>query len=133
MEGAIELVGGLGIDKCIASNGPRDKIELCLGVTGLLAHFAGRIASAYEVHSWKPEPGLIVHAATMMAAPLSKCLLVDDSYAGVEAGLAAGVNVVGFRLPADVRRALSRRVPVIQNLLQIREIIESGRPPLDWY
>jgi HAD superfamily hydrolase (TIGR01509 family) len=123
MDGALELVSGLTIEKCVASNGPRDKIELCLGVTGLLPHFAGRIASAYEVGSWKPEPGLIVHAASMLATPLRNCLLIEDSYAGVEAGLAAGVNVVGFRLHADVRRALSRQVPVIQDLLQVRDLI----------
>jgi HAD superfamily hydrolase (TIGR01509 family) len=125
MDGALELVGGLGIDKCVASNGPRDKIELCLGTTGLLPHFAGRIASAYEVGSWKPDPGLILHAASLMATPPGKCLLVEDSHAGVEAGLAAGVNVVGFRLPAEVRRALSRQVPVVDDLLHIRALLEA--------
>jgi HAD superfamily hydrolase (TIGR01509 family) len=70
-----------------------------------LPHFAGRIASAYEVGSWKPDPGLILHAASLMATPPGKCLLVEDSHAGVEAGLATGVNVVGYRLPAEVRRA----------------------------
>jgi HAD superfamily hydrolase (TIGR01509 family) len=132
MDGAVELVSGLAIEKCVASNGPRDKIELCLGVTGLLPHFAGRIASAYEVGSWKPDPGLIVHAASLMAAPLRNCLLVEDSLAGVEAGLAAGVKVVGYRLHADLGRALSRQVPVIHDLLQIRELIRTGRPPPQW-
>lgn len=123
MDDALELVSGLAIDKCVASNGPREKIELCLGVTGLLPHFSGRIASAYEVGSWKPDPGLILHAASMMATPPGKCLLVEDSHAGIEAGLAAGVQVVGFRLPPSVRRALSRQVPVIDSLLDIRALI----------
>jgi HAD superfamily hydrolase (TIGR01509 family) len=129
MDGALDLVQALAIDKCVASNGPREKIELCLGVTGLLPHFTGRIASAYEVGSWKPDPGLILHAASLMATPPGACLLVEDSHAGIEAGLAAGVQVVGFRLPPRVRQALSRPVPVIDNLLDIRGLIEPAPSP----
>jgi len=114
------------LDKCIASNGPREKIELCLGVTGLLPHFQGRIASAYEVRSWKPDPGLIVHAASMMGVPVRKCLLVDDSLPGVEAGIAAGAAVVGYRLSEQVRAALSRPVPVINELDELRTWVPDG-------
>ncbi|CCD35899.1 Putative phosphatase YieH [Candidatus Paraburkholderia kirkii UZHbot1] len=53
MNGAVELVSAIAIEKCVASNGPRDKIEQCLGVTGLLPYFADRIASAYEMQSWR--------------------------------------------------------------------------------
>lgn len=123
MNGARELVASLTIDKCVASNGPLEKIELCLGVTGLLPYFEGRIASAYEVGSWKPDPGLVLHAASLMGVPARNCVLVEDSVAGVEAGLAAGVKVVGYRLGDDVRRALSRPVQVIRELAELRDLI----------
>ena len=126
MDGAVELVSGLTLEKSVASNGPRAKMELCLGATGLLPYFEGRLASAYEIGSWKPDPALILHAAAMMNVPARRCLLVDDSLAGVEAGLAAGVSVVGYRLSAKTQRSLSRPVPVIQELGQVRELAGLG-------
>jgi HAD superfamily hydrolase (TIGR01509 family) len=123
MNGAEELVSSIRIEKCVASNGPRDKIDTCLGAAGLLPYFTGRIASAYEVQSWKPEPGLILHAASMMNVPPERCLLVEDSLAGVQAGLAAGVSVVGYRLSETARHALGTHVPVIQELAELRGFI----------
>lgn len=124
MSGAAELVRSLTIEKCVASNGPRFKIEQCLGLTGLLPYFTDRIASAYEVRSWKPDPGLILHAAAMMKVPAGACLLVEDSLAGVQAGLAAGVQVIGYRLSASARAALGPQIPVIQELAEINKFIE---------
>ncbi|MGV7211098.1 HAD-IA family hydrolase [Oxalobacteraceae bacterium A2-2] len=126
MNGAVELVSSLAIEKCVASNGPRFKIEQCLELTGLLPYFTNRIASAYEVQSWKPAPGLILHAAAMMGVAPERCLLVEDSLAGVQAGLAAGVQVVGYRLAADAVRMLDRQVPVIQELADINQFIQAS-------
>jgi HAD superfamily hydrolase (TIGR01509 family) len=119
MNGAVAVVSSISIEKCVASNGPREKIEACLGVTGLLPYFEDRVASAYEVGSWKPDPGLILHAASMMGLPAARCLLVEDSLAGVQAGIAAGVNVVGYRLSDGTRASLSHKVPVIQELTEL--------------
>ncbi|WP_263262491.1 HAD-IA family hydrolase [Pseudomonas entomophila] len=96
MPGALAFVSTLRLPKCVASNGPRNKIETCLGSAGLLEHFAERIVSAYEVNAWKPAPGLILEAARVLQLSPHECLLVDDSHAGVEAGLAAGSWVAGF-------------------------------------
>jgi HAD superfamily hydrolase (TIGR01509 family) len=128
MSGAVELVSDLAIEKCVASNGPREKIELCLGVTGLLPYFEGRIASAYETGSWKPDPALILHAASMINVPVHRCLLVEDSLAGVEAGLAAGVEVAGYRLSDEIQGALSRPVPVIKELHEVLQIAGLAPP-----
>lgn len=125
MNGAVELVSAIAIEKCVASNGPRDKIEQCLGVTGLLPYFADRIASAYEVQSWKPDPGLIVHASSMMGVTPNRCLLVENSIAGVQAGLEAGVFVVGYRLSTGAQAALGHRVPVIQELAQLHDYVRT--------
>jgi beta-phosphoglucomutase-like phosphatase (HAD superfamily) len=77
MPGAVEFVRNLALPKCVASNGPRSKIETCLSTVGLLDVFHGLIVSAYEVQAWKPSP-------------------VEDSVPGVEAGLSAGAQVAGY-------------------------------------
>ena len=96
MPGAVELVRRLRVAKCVASNGPREKIETSLDCAGLLDDFRGRVISAYEVGAWKPDPELIRHAARRMGVAPERCLVVDDSLPGLRAGLAAGVRVVGF-------------------------------------
>ena len=93
---------------CVASNGPRAKMETTLGVTGLLARFEGRIFTAYEVGSYKPDPGLFLHAAEALGASPSRCVVVEDSDTGVKAALAAGMPVlayVGHGLPTDANGA----------------------------
>lgn len=97
IRGALDLVKSLTIPFCLASNGPRAKIDLCLGVTGLLPYFEGRIFSAYEVGSWKPDPGLYLHAAKAMGVAPSRCAVVEDSLPGMHAGLAAGMTVFALQ------------------------------------
>lgn len=96
MPGAVALVRQLHLKKCIASNGPREKIETCLGAVGLLDEFEGRIVSAYEVGFWKPDPHMILRAAELLGVEPARCLLIDDTLEGVGAGIAAGVQVIGY-------------------------------------
>ena len=90
--GAGEMLGALDIPFCVASNGPLFKMRQALGVTGLSRFFEDRMFSAYDVGAWKPDPGLFLHAAAAMAAEPAECLVVEDSWLGVEAALAAGMR-----------------------------------------
>ncbi|WP_411959582.1 HAD family hydrolase [Pseudomonas sp. s4] len=96
MPGAIEFVESLRIPACVASNGPRIKIETCLKSVGLYSAFENTIISAYEVQAWKPDPKIMLHAAESLGLPTDKCLVVEDSLSGVEAGLLAGCLVAGY-------------------------------------
>ncbi|WP_426199460.1 HAD family hydrolase [Pseudomonas sp. DC3200b2] len=96
MPGVEAFLARSPLPRCVASNGPRNKIETCLSAAGLIGYFQERIVSAYEVGAWKPDPGLILAAAQTLGLPVEDCLLVDDSHAGVEAGLAAGAWVAGY-------------------------------------
>lgn len=107
--GALELVRGLQLPFCVASNGPRHKIELVLGLTGLLPWFEGRIFSAYDIGAWKPAPDLFLHAAREIGFAPEECAVVEDSASGIAAGLAAGMRVFALgehpaELPPAVRR-----------------------------
>jgi beta-phosphoglucomutase-like phosphatase (HAD superfamily) len=62
----------------------------------------------------------------MMGVPPGRCLLVEDSLAGVQAGLAAGVEVVGYRLSEATQAAVGRRVRVIQELAELPALVQEG-------
>lgn len=99
VDGVPELLNTLkdvGIDMCVASNGPVNKMEMSLDMTGLLHHFRDHLYSAFDANSWKPAPDLLHYAAMNMAVLTQECLFVDDTLLGVQAGINAGMRTVYF-------------------------------------
>ncbi|WP_162064127.1 HAD-IA family hydrolase [Vibrio taketomensis] len=97
MPGAQTVLDALdkqGIDYCVVSNGPREKIEHALQLTHLDSYFSGRIFSAFETNSWKPEPDSILYSAMSMGYKPEECLYIDDTPKGLEAGVRAGIRTV---------------------------------------
>ncbi len=93
---AIEQLVADGYEVCVASNGPLNKIEASLRVTGLLKHFAGRQFSAWQVDQGEPSPALFQFAIAELGLPASQCLVVEDSLPGVQAAVAAGMAVLAY-------------------------------------
>ncbi|MCX7250250.1 MAG: HAD-IA family hydrolase [Burkholderiales bacterium] len=119
MAGAEALLRRLTLPFCIATNGPREKVELTLGLTGLLPLVQHRLYSAYEVGSFKPEPGLFLHAAAGMGVAPARCAVVEDSLPGVEAGLAAGMQVFTLLPRQQAPLALQDRAIFIRELAEL--------------
>ncbi|AMP02915.1 HAD family hydrolase [Collimonas pratensis] len=122
IEGALELVQSLKVPFCMASNGPLHQIKVSLSVTGLWSYFEGRIFSAYDVGSWKPAPDLFLHAARTMGVEPSRCAVVEDSLPGVQAGVAAGMQVFALQ-PEQVEAQLPRQATVISRLAELHDHI----------
>ena len=81
---------------CVASSSRPEQIRFALGRTDLLARFEGRLFSATEVTRGKPAPDLFMHAAGRMGWAPEQCAVVEDSAAGVQAALAAGMTALGY-------------------------------------
>lgn len=96
MEGVVEFIDKLDIPYCVASSGPVDKIRLNLEVAGLLDRFENKIFSSYQINSWKPDPGIFLHAAKQMGFEVKDCVVIEDSKAGVISGKRGGFKVYGF-------------------------------------
>ncbi len=109
--GIADVLGRLDLPRCVASSSNLDRIELCLGITGLRQEFVeGSIFSAQMVERGKPAPDLFLHAAASMGVAASRCVVVEDSPAGVAAGVAAGMPVIGFLAGGHVRPSLGPRL-----------------------
>ncbi|MBF4516789.1 HAD family hydrolase [Flavobacterium sp. ANB] len=96
MEGIVDFLNKLKIPYCVASSGPVDKIRLNLEVSGLMDKFENKIFSSYQINSWKPDPGIFLHAAKQMGFDVKDCIVIEDSKAGVKAGISGGFKVYGF-------------------------------------
>jgi len=119
MPGAPQLLARLKVPFCIATNGPREKAELTLGLTGLLPWFEDRLFCAYDVGSFKPDPGLFLHAARALGAAPERCIVVEDSVPGVVAGLAAGMQVYAVCAPHQLPAHLAAGVRFIGHLAEL--------------
>jgi HAD superfamily hydrolase (TIGR01509 family) len=113
--GALDLVRSMAVPFGVASSGPREKIELSLSLTGLLPFFGGRIFSSYEIGSWKPDPGIFLHAADRLGAAPGDCIVVEDSLLGIEAGIAAGMRVLAFQ-PEQVDERIPPAATVVRSM-----------------
>ena len=111
--GVAGVIESMQLPFCVASSGEHEKMRTTLGITGLLPHFEGKLFSATEVAKGKPAPDLFMHAAARSGVAPSRCLVIEDSPAGVKAGIAAGMTVFGYAAltkPDVLRDAGAHRV-----------------------
>lgn len=85
-----------GWQLCVASSGSPQRIRLALALTGLAPLFGERLFSADDVAAGKPAPDLFLYAAGHLGVAPERCLVVEDSAAGVTAARAAGMTVYGY-------------------------------------
>ena len=88
---------GKGFEMCVASGSPLKRVELCLELAGIEKCFKkGTVYTRELVLRGKPKPDLFLHAAEKMNYSPDECIVVEDSTAGVEAALAAGMRVIAY-------------------------------------
>ncbi|HET8609034.1 MAG TPA: HAD family hydrolase [Burkholderiales bacterium] len=118
------VLNTLDVPFCVASSGTVEKMRTTLGVTGLLKYFENRLFSATQVAHGKPHPDIYLYAAQQMDADPVRCLVVEDSPVGVEAGTAAGMTVFGYAEIMEPRRLLAAgAVTTFHNMAQLPQLI----------
>ncbi len=113
MPGVIAMLDSLNYPKCVASNGPPAKILQALEVSGLASYFGRFLFSSYDIGSWKPDPGLFLHAARVMDFMPSQCVVIEDSDVGIQAAIAAGMKAFHY-LPSDQSPAYQDATPLYE-------------------
>ena len=94
--GTAEVLATLDGPRCVASSSDPERIRMTLRWAELDRFFGDHIYSGLEVAHGKPAPDLFLHAAKSMGFAPAECVVVEDSVAGVVAGVAAGMRVIGF-------------------------------------
>ncbi|HET8941551.1 MAG TPA: HAD-IA family hydrolase [Rudaea sp.] len=122
--GVAQALSKIDLPMCVASSGPPEKIEQTLGLTNLRHFFGDNIFSSYVVGSWKPEPGLFLHAAKTMGFAAHACAVVEDSEIGTQAALNAGMRPFWF-----TGGAVSDRSPEITYFSHMDELPDLLRRP----
>jgi HAD superfamily hydrolase (TIGR01509 family) len=107
-EDALETVRGLaarGVAVAVASSSPRARLDRTLARAGLADAFAVSVAGD-EIGHGKPAPDMFLAAAERLGVEPARCAAIEDSAAGVAAGLAAGMTTVGVARTAAEAEAV---------------------------
>lgn len=104
VDAVLDHLDAAGTRYCLASSGTHRRIRTALTAVGFLDRFEGRVYSSEDVAHGKPAPDLFLHAASEQGVKPDACLVVEDSPAGVQAALAAGMTVFGYAGMTDPDR-----------------------------
>ncbi|EIL1177990.1 6-phosphogluconate phosphatase [Salmonella enterica] len=118
--GANTLLKSIKTPMCVVSNGPVSKMQHSLSKVGMLHHFPDLLFSGYDIQRWKPDPALMFHAANAMNVNVEQCILVDDSSAGAQSGIAAGMEVFYFCADPHNKPIVHPKVTTFTDLAQLQ-------------
>lgn len=92
----------------LASGADRSKVEMQLGLLGLADAFGEQVFSGLECARTKPAPDVYLAAMAALGVDPAHTVVIEDTVAGVTAGVAAGARVWGYapggpaHTPADL-------------------------------
>lgn len=121
---AVAAVEELGCAVCVASGSLLAAIGTKLGRTGMDGLFPERARfSAEQVEHGKPAPDVFLLAAAEMGFDPQRCIVVEDSRAGIEAAVAAGMPVVGYRSDMTPTGWLDEASAVIDDMADLPSVV----------
>ena len=104
----------------VASSANRAIIDRFLDASGLRESFAASVSSE-EVARGKPAPDVYLEAARRLDVDPRRCVAVEDSTAGIQAAVAAGIRTIAIpneHFPPDPS-AVSLATAVVPNLREL--------------
>ena len=122
--GVVQALDQIRQPTCVASSGSQQKMRLTLSLTGLYERFAGRIYSCDEVVRCKPAPDVFLHAAQRMGVSPDRCVVVEDSRAGISGALAAGMHTLAYAAETP-RERLASAEHLFEQMAELPGLIET--------
>lgn len=96
LPGARDLMAGLhalGATHVVGSSTERANLDTIIELFGIGQYFSG-IVSGDDVSKGKPDPEVFLKGADIAGLAPDRCIVIEDSIHGIEAGLAAGCKVL---------------------------------------
>lgn len=105
IDGIPYVLSQLNVPFCLASSSSPERVVRSLEVTNLGQYFARHVFTASMVKNGKPAPDLFLHAANQFNVSPENCLVIEDSAVGLQAGVAAKMQVLWFSGGSHVKAA----------------------------
>ena len=91
----LQMLKQNNIATAVATNAPVNNLNFTLKLTDTRQYF-DKLIDATMVKEGKPNPDIYLRAAKELNMPPAKCIVMEDSTTGVEAGLRANMKVVAL-------------------------------------
>lgn len=127
IEGVENLIKNLhadGFELIVASSASKVTIERVFKRFRLHQYFS-HIVSGEDFPKSKPHPAIFEHAASLSKFPKSECIVIEDSWNGIESAVGAGIFCVGYNSEHSKMQDLSKANIIVNHfdeltLAQIR-------------
>lgn len=111
-----------GIPIALATSAPLENVEFTLGLTGLKKYFSV-ITDASMVKHGKPDPEIYLLTAVKLGVQPSDCVVFEDSIAGIQSALSAGMRVIGVATTHKSEELLMYVNEIIMNFEAAEKLI----------
>lgn len=113
------------ISAAVASSSNRYYVSHVLDYFGLNEYFAYSVTGD-EVQFQKPSPDIYKKALQLSGISSDDAIAIEDSTAGVQAAISAGIRCLGYQNPTSGMQDLTLADGIIQELGQVMEYIGDG-------
>jgi beta-phosphoglucomutase len=132
MPGLMELLAELkmaGVKTAVATSGPKDNVKFVIERLNL-APFFNAIVTGVDVTNSKPAPDIFLLAARRLNLPAERCVVFEDSTAGIEASHRAGSPCIALSTTHTVEElTLSSACRVVRDFTELRASDLQHIPP----
>jgi beta-phosphoglucomutase-like phosphatase (HAD superfamily) len=119
----VQKLAGRGTLLAVVSSSPADLLEDICRRTGLLSFFPVRI-SADDVRAPKPAPDAYRLALERLGITARQAIAIEDTRAGLEAALQAGLPAIILRHEYNVRQDYPEAVGVFERPLDADRVVQ---------
>jgi len=123
VENLIKKLYNAGFELILASSASVVTIDRVFKRFNLYPYFS-HIVSGENFPKSKPHPAIFQHAASLSRFPKEECIVIEDSWNGVEAAVGAGLFCVGYNSEHSKMQDLSKANVIINHFdeLQVEQI-----------
>lgn len=109
----LEKLKRAGVKRAVATSAPTENVRLILRGTRVRPYFR-TVVDSTGIKRGKPRPDIFLRAARLLGVAPARCVVIEDSLAGIEAARRARMKVVGITTTHS-RKELSHADKTIRN------------------
>ena len=121
IEGVEKLIQDLyqhNFELILASSASKVTIERVFNRFKLHQYFSHRV-SGEDFPKSKPHPAIFEHAASLSKFPKEECIVIEDSWNGVEAAIKAGIFCVGYNSEHSKMQDISKANLIVNHFYEL--------------
>lgn len=91
----LDMLNDHQVSRAIGTSAPQSNVDYTLAKTRTASYFSTILNDTFVTHG-KPHPEIYIKCAQALGLPNERCIVIEDSLSGVQAGQAAGSKVIGI-------------------------------------